>query len=339
MEKYLKLIHFPENIQKSFLDIFEKGYTNNLIPYNRGKNDSIEEINEALEYGKRNKDYLKAKDNSFETKFKKDSLNGIKPFHEENLFLTKEDKKNLKNNKNLGILSDDSVSQIVDKIRNAISSPNYINPITKNLDQDSVLLVMPSSTGKNIIPSLLSHGIKNKLLESKGINIPVISGFAKPEHFYSQEDKIGIDNLIDPVSWKVNESMLNKFRDKKFFIVDDIFDSGESSKKLIDNLKNFNVQKKIINLGVGDHHDLKPSKNDIIYIIEKYQNAYPDLREKDIHDALHYNIGGKSPQFIKRLMSINLNDDKVLKTQRKNLLELIKDFKTKEQKWQKDFQQ
>lgn len=303
-----------------------------LIPYNKNKkNEGIEEINEALEYGKRNPYTLKQKDQFFSSKFGEDAQK-FSPLNS-NSFLTKEEKDKLKKNKNLGLLSPESVSGVNEKIASAIKSPDFMNPILKNVDDNSAFLIMPSSSGRNIIPNILASSLKSVIKDTKGYDVPLITNFAKPLHYFPAEEKDGVEMLVDPIDWKVNEGPLYKYSGKKLFFVDDIFDSGNSVNSLSKKLGNYNLSNKVINLGLGDFNGQKASNKDILLGIEKYQDAFPDISPKDIHDSIHFNIGGKSPEFINRFLTVDLSDDISKKKNRKNLLSLIEDFKNKEKSW------
>lgn len=117
---------------------------------------------------------------------------------------------------------EDKVNELINKI----CTPEFFDKLRKELGPNSVLLPMPSTSGKNKLPLKLSARISAEL-NVPYINDPVVTSVHKREAKTTR----GLDKIINHPEYKLSsqfEHELTKYKDKDVYIVDDIFTTGQS---------------------------------------------------------------------------------------------------------------
>lgn len=117
---------------------------------------------------------------------------------------------------------EDKVKELIDKI----ITPEFLNKLKKELNHNSVLLPMPSTSGKNKLPLRLCERIAQEL------NVPYIKDpVITSTHVQERKKTRGLDKIINHPSYKLVEQFedeLKANKNKDIYIVDDIFTTGQS---------------------------------------------------------------------------------------------------------------
>lgn len=120
--------------------------------------------------------------------------------------------------------SDEDVTRFI----NSVCTDEFLAKLKKQLNHNSVLLPMPSTSGKNKIPQKLSEKIGQKL------GIKVIPGSViGVQHTHEAKKLRGVDKLIYNRKYIIeNNGVLDKFKHNDIYIIDDLFSTGQSVSNL-----------------------------------------------------------------------------------------------------------
>lgn len=105
-----------------------------------------------------------------------------------------------------------------------IVSNYYKTAVYAGIPKDAVLVAMPSTSGKNILPDALADRISKDFgnaVEKREVAIALARGEAKNKRTF-------FDKESDPVAFAPNLEVLDDIKGKKVFITEDVHNTGES---------------------------------------------------------------------------------------------------------------
>lgn len=178
----------------------------------------------------------------------------------------------------------------VEKFINAVITDEFVNKLKKTINnKEAVFITMPSSTGANTIPKMFAEKLGRKL------GVEVLNNdftFSTKANLQAKKQR-GIDKLTNQKRYGIKfefERSLEKYKNKKIYVVDDLFTTGQSvnsfSRMLNDN--GFFVQDTISITSASTSFTSNTDINKMVELAVNNLNIPREIAEKKLQILSEY---------------------------------------------------
>lgn len=202
---------------------------------------------------------------------------------------TSKEVKNLFINAKHNLKKVDFPGKLTEKVANYMYVLNKSKVLSLISDTSkTILITVPSTSGKNILPILYAKEFKKN-----GLKMIEGSLLTKPDHYIETKSKVGLtQRILDPINFSTTSEITNirhkitaKYR--KVFLVDDIMTTGENAikfKKVLE-ANGIKVDGLLPMVTIGKY---KPSEKDFDHAIKIFNqnNNLTDKQQIDIRNKL-----------------------------------------------------